>query len=595
MRWAPVGAGAIATALALSSGCGSDANAKSAAHPLCVDGKSVDGTYPKVETSVALHATLPDLDLDTADEAGQPAKVALHDYFEPCAATSRLLVVRVSALWCGTCRWHAAHTKELLQLDVGARLELLDLVIADDDNAPPGPKSLPPWRARIDAPQRLALDPDYRLGAMFPTNAPLPAFVLVDTRTMIAVDAFGDPDPDLLEQRIRSALADLDGTPRPAPKPTTLVDGLFTRNRWDLLRDMKLPGTPPPDPTNAKADDPAAAALGKKLFSDAALSPNGKVSCASCHAPDKQLSDGLARSTAGVGLVERNSPAIALASHDRWQFWDGRADTLWVQALGPPENANEFNSSRLFVDHVVFTKYRAEYEAVWGAMPDLASTRFPAQGKPGSPEWASMSEADQEAATRVYVDVGKSVAAFERTFRVEPSALDRYVAGDLNALSQGQKDGLAAFFAAGCTQCHYGPRLTDDAFHSVRFPTGRADGSSDRGRSDGVVTLLGAEFGTGTAWSDAPSKDRVEGLIPAPRTLGAFKTPTLRGVPGSAPYGHGGTFASLGEVVKNHRGLPPENGHAAGALEPWLVPVDDSTGDSISAFLEVLSAVPIIP
>lgn len=587
------GAGAIALAIALASGCSSSTNADppSGAHPLCVGGKSADGAYPNVATSVALNATLPDLQLD-----GESGKVALHDYFEPCAASSRLLVVRVSALWCGTCRWHASHTKELLSLDVGARLELLDLVVADDDNAPPRSASLAAWRGRIDAPTKLALDASHSLGPILGAPAPLPLFVLVDRKTMKAVDALGDPEPDLLEQRVREALAALDGAAKPAAKPPILNDGRFARNRWDLLRDMTMPAVPPPDATNAKGDDAAAAALGKKLFSDTALSRSGKFSCASCHEADKQLNDRLPASTGGAAIVDRNSPAIALASHARWQFWDGRADTLWVQALGPLENVSEIASTRLFVDHAVFAKYRAEYEAIWGAMPDLSdTTRFPAEGKPGSPEWSRMSPADQDAATRVYVNVGKSIAAFERAMRVEPNALDRYVGGDLAALSAKEKDGLAGFFASGCAQCHYGPRLTDDAFHVTRFPTGRADGRSDRGRIDGVVALLGAEFGTASKWSDAPSNARIDGLAPVPTTLGAFKTPTLRGVPGSAPYGHGGAYATLDDVVRNHTGLDAVNGHAAGTLEPWIAKVKDADQEPIAAFLGVLTAVPVVP
>jgi cytochrome c peroxidase len=46
-------------------------------------------------------------------------------------------------------------------------------------------------------------------------------------------------------------------------------------------------------------------------------------------------------SDAGVAPVDRNAPALALAAHNRWQFWDGRADTLWMQALGPFENAKD--------------------------------------------------------------------------------------------------------------------------------------------------------------------------------------------------------------------------------------------------------------
>jgi cytochrome c peroxidase len=357
---------------------------------------------------------------------------------------------------------------------------------------------------------------------------------------------------------------------------------------------MGPPAGPPPDPSNAKADDPKAAALGKQLFFDPALSPSGKVSCASCHEPTRELSDGVPQSMGGVSRVDRNAPAIALAAYGRWQFWDGRADSLWMQALGPPEVAAELGSSRLFVDHVAWQKYKPAYGAVWGPMPDLSNNgRFPANGKPGSPEWTTMTDDDQTAATRVYVNVGKSIAAFERTLRVQPNAFDRYLGGDAAALSDAEKDGLAAFFRAGCAQCHYGPRLTDDAFHGIGLPTGRADGRPDRGRIDGVAAVMSAEFGQPTAWSDAP-KPYVH-LEPSGTMLGQFKTPTLRGVPDTAPYGHGGTSSSLEDVIEKHGYIQAQSPLVVGAVDASVVSTDPSTVSAIATFLRTLRAEPIVP
>jgi cytochrome c peroxidase len=566
-------------ALSLGLGCG-HSGATSATNPACGSG------YPS--------GVLPDLELDGLDASGAEAKVALHAYFEPCAGQSRLLVLRVSAAWCGTCRWQVAHTGELGQLDVAPRVRLLDLLVADEDNAPPTAASLHARRALGDAPSVLAADAAFSLRALLPSGGSLPLLAFVDTRSMKVVRALGDPDPDTLPRELRAALAELDGAPGPASDTPTAQDGRFTREQWDLLQSMKLPDVVPPDPSNAKADDPGAAALGKKLFSDAALSPSGKVSCASCHDPTKELADGLPQSTGGTARVDRNAPAIGLAAHARWQFWDGRADSLWMQALGPPEVAAEFGSSRLFVDHVVWGKYKASYEAVWGPLPDLSSgARFPASGKPGSPEWATMSADDQDAATRVYVNVGKSIAAYERSFRVEPNALDRYVGGDVNALTAAEKDGLAAFFRSGCAQCHYGPRLTDDAFHVAGLPTGRLDGQPDRGRIDGVDSLHGAEFGQSSTWSDAPSA--AAPLKPSSSMLGAFKTPTLRGAPDTAPYGHGGTSPTLEDVIAKHGFVQAQSPLVVGAVEPWFASLDPASIGAIVAFLRTLRAEPIVP
>jgi cytochrome c peroxidase len=564
-RWT---AAALTAAAVLASGCGS--TQKSCARRPLPPG------------------ALPDLSFDGVDEQGAPASVALRDYFEPCAASPRLLVIRISAAWCGTCRWHAAHTGELR---VDPRVQLLDLLLADASNAPATVADLAAWRARIDAPGRLAVDAARLLDAAPPR---LPRLLLVDTRTLSTVATLDDPDPDALVYQVRAALAALDGAPAPAEEPAVRIDDRFTREEWGLVQEMTMPGAPPPDPSNSHADDDAAAALGKQLFFDTALSPSGKVACASCHDPQKQLSDQLPRSTAGVAPVLRNAPAIALAPLSPWQFWDGRADSLWMQALGPLEAGAEFGSSRLFVDHVIASSYRAEFEAIWGALPDLAdTTRFPSSGKPGSPEWTTMTPEDQSAATRVFVDVGKSIASYERKFRVQSSAVDQYAAGDLSALSATQKDGLAAFFRAGCAQCHFGPRLTDDAFHVVGLPSDRTDGTTDRGRIDGVALLLGAEFNSASPWSDAPQPPLA--LTPASSLLGAFKTPTLRGAPASAPYGHAGTSPTLEDVVGLHGNVQAQSPLLVGQVEPWLPPVDAATQSTIAKFLGVLTADPIVP
>src|SRR5262249_24982853 len=120
--------------------------------------------------------------------------------------------------------------------------------------------------------------------------------------------------------------------------------------------------------------------------------------------------------------------------------------------------------------------------------------------------------------------------------------------------------------------------------------TGRADGLVDRGRIDGVAQLLKAEFGVSSKWSDA-QRDAFS-MAPSNVQLAAFKTPTLRGVPNSAPYGHGGREASLAEVAAAH-GVASRPGDPClvGQVEPWVSPGKAA----IVPFLQALTADPVVP
>jgi cytochrome c peroxidase len=597
-----VAPGVLVLALAVVGGaaaCGDDPPASSvqrssgdagadAEAPLCVDGKPTVA-YPPEPYELGVLGTVP----AGLSFEGPDGPVTIESFFEPCATRSRLLIVRSSAAWCGPCLWHAAHTKRFLEDPrFAGRLILVDLLVGDEDNMPATLPALARWREKIDsAGSKLAVDPSYTFGPALLSRAPLPEYVLIDTRTMKIVSTMSDPDPVSLAARLELELADLDKVPRPAPVTPPLVDEHFTENEIDLIRGMKLGNlAPPPDPTNEYGDAPAAVALGKALFNDAALSPSGNVSCATCHDPGQALADGVPQST-GVAKVDRNSPAIALSAHGRWQFWDGRADTLWMQALGPFEDAKEFGGSRLFVAQQIVQRYATEYGAVFGAkypLPDLGS--LPASGKPGDPAYDALSADDKEKVTRIFVNVGKAIAAFERAMRVKPNALDRYADGDVTALTADQKHALRLFLRNGCVQCHWGPRLTDDAFHVLRFPTGRQDKKADPGREEGLVKLSASEFLASSKWSDAPSAAKTF-VVDAPTMLGAFKTPTLRGLPTSAPYGHGGTLQTLFDVAKHYgaRGLEHADPQAVGTTEQWAPNFDTGIVSELPTFLDVLT------
>jgi len=329
------------------------------------------------------------------------------------------------------------------------------------------------------------------------------------------------------------------------------------------MRLNKLPA-PPPDPSNAVADKPQAVALGKRLFADARLSRNGAVSCASCHAPDRQFQDGLPLGK-GVGVGKRRTMPVAATAYGPFLFWDGRKDSQWSQALGPLEDSVEHGGNRVQFARVVRTHYRREYESLFGALPSLQD--LPADASPlGSDDekqaWARLTSAQRDAVNRVFANLGKAIAAYERTVTYGESRFDRYVEAVLiddrasqQTLSSQEVNGLRLFLGkAQCATCHNGPLLTDQAFHNTGVPP-REPARPDRGRAPAAAKLLADEFNCLSHYSDAPPQacQELSFMVTDDAGMeGAFKTPSLRNVALRAPYMHAGQLASLDEVVGHY-------------------------------------------
>ncbi|MFO0603014.1 MAG: cytochrome c peroxidase [Polyangiales bacterium] len=550
----------------------------------CVDGVALP--YPDAPPAIDLGVTLPDLTFATAAGA-----VSLREHYAPCAARPRVLVLRTMTAWSGPSQQAAAHTARVLDHPLADRVTLVDLLALGPDDTPATAADLPAWAARYDRPPHaLALDPGYRLRTLYLSAGELPLYAFVDTRTMVVAHVLPNPTREEVAWQVTAMVAELDGLPRPRMDPPALHDGRFTDDQMELMRAMVPVVAPPPDPTNRYEDHPLAASLGARIFRDTMLSSNGMVSCSTCHDAATAFVDGRPQAV-GVARGDRNTPSVVAAAYTRWRFWDGRVDTLWAQALGPIENPLEMNSSRLAAVRRVVTAYADDYIAVFGAVPDLS--RLPASGRPGDPAWEALPAADRALVDRHFANLGKAVAAFERTRRPPMSPLDRYVMGEVDALTAAQRNGLQHFFIAGCAQCHHGPMLTDDSFHNIGMPTGRRDGMPDRGRIDAIAGLLALPFRSDGPFSDDPTPGAHLGrLVSHPSQLGAFHTPSLRGVGRTGPWGHGGTFANLRDVVRHYaQGLtmPPVAG-TVGDRDIHLPAfhMDDVTINELTALLEVL-------
>jgi cytochrome c peroxidase len=233
--------------------------------------------------------------------------------------------------------------------------------------------------------------------------------------------------------------------------------------------------------------------LGKQLYFDKRLSRDNSVSCASCHDPNKGWSNG-ERFATGIGgqVGGRSAPTIINTGYQAFQFWDGRAEELEGQALGPIQNPIEMdmNLPELEAKLNKISGYRQQFQKVFG-------TDGTADG------------------------IAKAIAAFERTILSGNAPFDCFQAGDKNALSESAQRGMNIFFnKAFCSACHAGPNFTDGAFHNVGI--GMDQKKPDIGREEHSKQL----------------GDR-----------GAFKVPTLREIARTAPYMHDGSLKTLEEVV----------------------------------------------
>ena len=382
----------------------------------------------------------------------------------------------------------------------------------------------------------------------------------------------------------------------------------WTREELTLLRSLSLSSLAPlgGDPSNRYANDPRAAALGRELFFDARLSGNEKVACATCHVAAQDFQDGTPLAH-GVGTTARRTMPIAGTARSPWLFWDGRTDSQWAQALGPLENAVEHGGSRTQYAHVIAEQYRDQYEAVFGLLPDMSG--LPSRAGPVSDtawraSWERMPEARRDDVSRVYANIGKAIAAYERRIEFGASRFDRYVDAVLaggghtpeSTLTTDEEAGLRLFVGrARCVTCHNGPQFTDDHFHNTGVPLPGVSLPPDSGRAVGVRQVVAGEFNCTSRYSDAKPDDCEElrfAVTDGPELVRAYKTPSLRNVAGRAPFMHAGQLATLADVVAHYATAP-----AAPSGRSELKPVRLSPNDQrqLVAFLHTLSGPLVAP
>jgi cytochrome c peroxidase len=396
----------------------------------------------------------------------------------------------------------------------------------------------------------------------------------------------------------------------PSARPSTAGQPpAFTPDQLELLRALWIGSLPPlpDDPSNRYGDTPAAASLGRSIFFDARFSVNGQVSCSSCHQPELAFTDGLPRGR-GISETPRSTMSVLGTAYAPFLFWGGRKDSQWAQALGPLENTLEHGGNRSMYAHVIAHHYPAQYEAVFGPLPDLSDTsRFPASAGPvDDPQaraaWDAMTSADRDLITAIYVNMGKAIEAYERGLLPSESRFDRFVEALLGgsasgsaALTDDEVAGLRLFIGeAHCTNCHNGPLFTNQSFHDTGVPplTGH---QPDPGRGPAIELLKHDEFNCLSRWSDSDPDQctALRFLRDDPDALaGAFKPPSLRNASRTGPYMHAGQLATLEDVLRHYREAP-----AAAVGRSELKPLDltDAQLAQLVAFLRSLDDLPTDP
>jgi cytochrome c peroxidase len=378
--------------------------------------------------------------------------------------------------------------------------------------------------------------------------------------------------------------------------------GGWTSAQLEELRSMSLAELEPlpRDPTNRVADDPRASDLGRRLFFDTRLSSNGRVACSTCHQSERGFQDGIALAQ-GVGTTARRTMPIAGMARSPFLFWDGRKDSLWAQALGPLESPVEHGGTRAQYGHVVADSYAQEYEQIFGPLPDfsgVARSAGPVADRDAAAAWSALSSRQRDDVTRVFVNIGKAIAAYERGVEFGAARFDKYVAAVTigqsgpNILTDDEIAGLRLFIGkANCTQCHSGPLLTSNEFHNTGVPP-RPELAIDHGRFTGASAVLSDEFNCRSRWSDARERcSELEFMVTGEHTLDqAYKVPSLRNVAERAPYMDAGQFATLSDVLDHYNRAPvAATGHSE--LRPLgLKPVELR---QLEAFLRTLSG-PVI-
>jgi cytochrome c peroxidase len=335
------------------------------------------------------------------------------------------------------------------------------------------------------------------------------------------------------------------------------------------------------DPTNRVSGNKKAIEFGQHLFFDKRLSGDGQLSCASCHDPKQgfakheKISD-----PRDSKHVKRHVPHLWGMAYNRWYFWDGRADSLWSQALFPLEDGAEMANNRVNLVKVILENkdLKKSYEEIFGEIPqslkkaDLTVAAKPHPKQPNYPEhqaWLALSEEEKGHINQVFSNLGKALASFEETLLAQYTAFDQFAQqlknntlhdeAEIAAISPLAAQGLKLFIGkAACINCHFGENFSDGEFHHSFLE--KIDFKHDLGRYTAIKPLLNNEFNANSTFNDVDEHDKtyrnkLDYIYQNIEFRGQFKTPSLRNIALTYPYMHTGEFNDLAEVIDYYNNI----------------------------------------
>ena len=305
-------------------------------------------------------------------------------------------------------------------------------------------------------------------------------------------------------------------------------------------RSLGLPAviSPPDNPAT-----PAKIELGRKLFFDKRLSSDNSISCATCHDPSYGFADPHPVSIGVKGRHgERNSHTLLNIAFMSPLMWDGRAATLEEQTLLVFQSPAEFNLP-----------------------PEEAVTKLQRQGYSELFKQVFGEDVTQ-------ANLGKALAAYERTLLAGDSPFDRYLfKKDANAISPDARRGFDVFLKAGCDACHL---IMTEGLHPFALKY--------------VVFTDGKFHNLGVDAKNSNPDPGLSAVTGKPEDWGRFRTPTLRNIALTAPYFHDGSAATLAEVVEFY----DRGGNANRNLDPAIKQLNLSAQQKqdLVRFLESLTS-----